>query len=160
MSSSDKEKGILRANQTGGKFRMPTKEWRISNQAPQEFHAFTVEGSKNPIKSSRFEKGAHFDEAEMSSSPTNSSVQAFKLHNQARSGDMASVQSNAAVNISRASLKRIDPTLRAKSDVRQNNEDDESLHSDDSEDQVQADSRNGHGGDDRCCDEGSVSHLL
>nr|POF20545.1 hypothetical protein CFP56_51942 [Quercus suber] len=160
MSSSDKEKGILRAYWTDSKSKMSMTEWRISDQAQQEFHAFIAKGSKNPIKSSGFENGTHFGKVEMSSSPTKSSLQAFKLQVQAQSGDLASAQSDTAVNISRASLKRIDPTLRAKPEARQNNEEDDSLHSDDSEDQVQADSRNGQGGDNMRCDEGSDSHLL
>ena len=49
---------------------------------------------------------------------------------------MAGAQSDDAVNISRASLKRIDPTLRAEPKARQNNDEDVSLHSDDREDQV------------------------
>lgn len=73
---------------------------------------------------------------------------------------MASVQSDADVNISRASLKRINPTLRAKPEAKQNNEEDDTHHTDDSEDQVQADSRNGHDDDEMRCDEGSDSRLF
>ena len=77
MSSFDKEKGILRADQTGSKSRMSTTKWRISDQAPQNFHAFSAGGSKNPNESSGFENGditTLFDEIEMSSSPKRSSL--------------------------------------------------------------------------------------
>ena len=73
---------------------------------------------------------------------------------------MAGAQSNDAVNISRASLKRIDPSLKAEPEARQNNDEDVSLHFDEREDQVQADSRIGQDDDDIRCDEGSDSHIL
>ena len=77
MSSSDKEKGILIVDRTGSKSRMPTTKQRISDQAPQDFHAFSTRGSKNPNKSSRFENRditTLFDEVDMSSLPTKSSL--------------------------------------------------------------------------------------
>jgi len=73
---------------------------------------------------------------------------------------VAGAQSDTTVNILRASLKRIDPVLRAKPEARQNNEEDDPHHTDDNEDQVQADSRNGHDDNEMRCDEGSDSHLF
>ena len=96
----------------------------------------------------------------MSYSPTRSSLLAINLQVQTQSGDVAGAQSDDAMNISRASLKRINPTLRVEPEARQNNDEDVSLHYDEREDQVQADSRIGQDDDDMRCDEGSDSHLL
>nr|XP_023916835.1 uncharacterized protein LOC112028379 [Quercus suber] len=101
---------------------MSMMEWRPFNQASLEFQAFTTGGSKYPNKSSGVEIGdtaTHLDEVELTSSPTKG------------------VQSDTAMNISRASLKRIDLALRAKLEARQNNVENATHPTNDNEDQMQ-----------------------
>ena len=93
-----------------------------------DFQAFTARGSKDLSKSIGVDiRGTvtHSDEIELTYSLTTDSLRDFTHQDQARCGDVAGVQADATVNISRASLKRIDPDLRAKPDAKQNNEEDD-----------------------------------
>nr|POF05164.1 hypothetical protein CFP56_05764 [Quercus suber] len=145
MSFSEKETGLQSFVRSSSKStKMSMMEWRPFNQASLEFQAFTTGGSKYPNKSSGVEIGdtaTHLDEVELTSSPTKG------------------VQSDTAMNISRASLKRIDLALRAKLEARQNNVENATHPTNDNEDQMQVDSRNDHNDNEMCCDEGSDSHL-
>ncbi|XP_065632987.1 uncharacterized protein LOC112028379 [Quercus suber] len=119
---------------------MSMMEWRPFNQASLEFQAFTTGGSKYPNKSSGVEIGdtaTHLDEVELTSSPTKGSLRDITNQDQARSGEVAGVQSDTAMNISRASLKRIDLALRAKLEARQNNVENATHPTNDNEDQMQ-----------------------
>nr|POE84108.1 hypothetical protein CFP56_65320 [Quercus suber] len=100
---------------------MSMKVWRLFDQTSPDFQAFTTEGSTDPSKSIGVDiRGTvtHFDEVELTSSPTKDSLRDFTHQDQARGGDVAGVQADTAVNISRASLKRIDLDLKAKPDAR------------------------------------------
>ncbi|KAK9989747.1 hypothetical protein SO802_029986 [Lithocarpus litseifolius] len=163
MKSSNKENGLQSSNWTGSRCtKMPMTNWRLSDQAPLVFQAFTAGGSKDLNKSIGVEPGdmvTHSEEAMMTGSPTTGSMRDSNHQDQTRDGDMARVQAATAVNILRASLKRIDPDLRAKPEARQNIEEDDIQHTDDSMDQVQTDIRNGHDDDEMRDDEGSDSNL-
>ena len=173
VSTSDKEKESRISAKTSNKpTKMPMTEWRLTGQPPLWFKAFTAGGSKHdglkgeadldPNKSLGVETediSMDFEDIETTLPLVKVPLRDISIQDHGRNGELAMLQSIAAENISRANLKRIDPTLRSRPEANLTHVGNASYSPEGNEDSMQADSRSGHDADGMQFDEGSDLHL-